>query len=69
MRLLEQTRTDEVTPLLYAEQFLLDALGRHPRRADDDERRLGALAPAMEQPRSDFLADPCRPHDHHPAAG
>ena len=38
MRLLEQAGADQLAALLHAEQFLLDPLGRHPRRADHDER-------------------------------
>ena len=69
MRLFEQAGTNELPPLLHPEQFLLDAFGRHARGVDDDERRSGALAPAVKQPCGDFLADPGRAHDQHAAAG
>ena len=59
----------ELAPLLDPEQFLLDPLGRHPRGADDDEGRLGARAPIVEQPRRHLLADAGRTGDQHPAAG
>ena len=58
MGLFEQARAGPARrPLLHAEQFLLDPLRRHPRRGDDDERPLGALAPIVQQPRRDLLAD------------
>ena len=54
---------------LAAEQLLLDPLGAHHRRRQDDERRPGARAPLVDHPRGDFLADPGRTGDQHPAAG
>ncbi len=69
MCLLEQTRADEIAPLLHPEQLLLHPLGRHPRGADDLERRIAAVAPAVELPCGDLLAHPRRSLDQHPAAG
>ena len=69
MRLFEQSGADEIAALFDPEQFLFDALGHHPRGANDHERRLGALAPAMEQAGGDFLADAGAAADQHPAAG
>ena len=52
-----------------AEQLLFDPIGAHHRRRQHDERRLGARAPLMDHPRGDFLADPGRTGNQHPASG
>ena len=69
MRLFEEAGTDEVAALLDPEQFFLDTLGGHVGGADDDEGGRRALAPAVEQPRRDLLADPGGPDQQHAAAG
>src|SRR3546814_20596053 len=68
VRLFEHTGPDEVTPLFDPEQFLLDAFGCHPRRADDDDRRARPRAPAVPEARRYLLADPGRAGAHHAAA-
>src|SRR5687767_6451352 len=69
MGLLEQAGTGELAPLLHPEQFLLDPLRGHPGGADDDERRLGAVAPVVEKARRHLLAHSGGPRDEDPAAG
>ena len=56
MGMLEQARAHGALRFA-AEQFLLDPLGAHHRRREDDERRPGARAPLVDHPRRDFLAD------------
>ena len=57
-------------PLLHPEQFLLDPLrASSARRLTTTNGARGARAPAVEQPRRDFLADAGRAGDQHPAAG
>ena len=68
MRLLEQPGADLVAALLLPEQLLLDALGGHARGADDDERRVGARRPLVEQARGDLLARSGRAGDQDAAA-
>ncbi len=66
--MLEQARAADALGLA-AEQFLLDPVGAHHRRREDDERGLRAQAPLMDHSGRDFLADSGRARNQHPAPG